>query len=149
MAIEYETPTTGSREIPFSNGSEQLGLVNKPSEGGSFINDSVGSYGVASTSASEAKVSAQEAEASQVLATQAEVQTALDRVATGNDVTATNADVTATNADVISTSADEASASASAAAAFDSAQSITIPLVVMATAFTNSQTRYISAFAFN
>ena len=74
MAIEYETLTTGSREIPFSNGSEQLGLVNKPSEGGSFTNDSVGAYGVASTSASEAKVSAQEAEASQALATQAKIQ---------------------------------------------------------------------------
>ena len=58
MPIGY-TPDESAEQLPtaevaFQNGIQQLGLVDKPSEGGSFTNDSVGSYGSALTSASTA-----------------------------------------------------------------------------------------------
>jgi len=64
MAINYITQETGATEIPFSNGTEQVGLVNKPSEGGSFQNDSVGSYASATTSANLSQLSQEAALAS-------------------------------------------------------------------------------------
>ena len=51
MAITYTPNETGSTPIPFSSGVEQAGLVNKPSEGGSFNNESVGDYATSLTAA--------------------------------------------------------------------------------------------------
>jgi len=80
MPIGY-TPDESAEQLPtaevaFQNGIQQLGLVDKPSEGGSFTNDSVGSYGSALTSASTALSALRAAETIQdeILLSAAEVE---------------------------------------------------------------------------
>ena len=154
MAIEYETPTTGSREIPFSNGEEQLGLVNKPSEGGSFANSSVGSYATAAIASSDviqggiqataAKDAAEAArDAAQVSQTQAassatQAATSLTTIVTSATAAAASATTATTKASEASTSATTATTKASEASA--SASSVGTSATDAATSATNSST---------
>lgn len=76
MAITYEAPASGlevapisyapsdsgSTSVPFGSGVEEVGLIDKPSEGGSFTNDSVGSYASAITEANKAIIAKNAAE---------------------------------------------------------------------------------------
>ena len=98
--IEYAPSDSGSTSVPFGSGVEEAGLVNKPSEGGSFNNESVGDY---ATSLTAANLSI----AAKNLAEQVALDTAADLVLTNADVVSTNADKVATNADVVSAEADK------------------------------------------
>ena len=80
MPIGY-TPSESAEQLPtnevaFQNGIQQLGLVDKPSEGGSFTNNTVGSYGSALTSASAALSALRAAEVirDEILVSKAEVE---------------------------------------------------------------------------
>jgi len=140
MAITYTPNESGSTPIPFSSGVEEAGLVDKPSEGGSFNNSSVGEYATSLSAANQsiaAKKLAEQAaidtaadlvlttadvalthadlvltNADVVLAEADKVQTGLDKISTNADVVSTNADVAVTNADVVLTNADVVSAEA-------------------------------------
>jgi hypothetical protein len=95
--------------ISYTNDTGQLGLVNRPSEGGSFTNDSVGAYATAASLSTDTKVSALAAEAAQAAA---EISAAAALVSEGladADATATAADLVATNQDSIDTAADAVS----------------------------------------
>ena len=107
MAITYIPNESGSTPIPFSSGVEQAGLVNKPSEGGSFNNDSVGDYASARSAAAEANLSKVAAALSASNAAADLVLTNADVVLTHDDVGLTHADVVLTHADVVLAEADK------------------------------------------
>ena len=68
MAIEYDPSENPSTGIPFSNGQEEAGLINKKSEGGAFTNESVGEYVTARSAANDAQTSANYAAISETAA---------------------------------------------------------------------------------
>jgi len=84
MAITYTPNESGSTPIPFSSGVEQSGLVNKPSEGGSFNNESVGDYASATTSANAAKLAQTAAELAETNAEASEVAALASQTAAAN-----------------------------------------------------------------
>lgn len=118
MAIEYdpsENPTTG---IPFSNGQEEAGLINKKSEGGAYTNESVGEYATAVSAANNAKQSELNAAESETNAATSATNAASSATASANSATASadSASSSATSADNSATSETNAATSATNAA---------------------------------
>ena len=106
MAIQYDPSENQTTGIPFSNGSEEAGLVTKKSEGGAFTNETVGEYGTALSAASEAVQAKLDAETAKAAAEAAQIAAEL---AEANAETAeTNAETAEANAETAQGLAEDA-----------------------------------------
>ena len=145
MAIEYdpsENPTTG---IPFSNGQEEAGLINKKSEGGAYTNESVGEYATAVSAANNAKQSELNAAESETNAATSATNAASSATASASSATASadSASSSATSADNAATS--ETNAATSATNAANSATNASTSETNAATSESNAATSALNA----